>query len=151
MNKLFIITPIFPPKIRIVYFNFMVTLHAGDQSLVTYWWIFVQYLTYSDLFWLVLRDPEPELMLLFIICSLRSWIFASNRLYSKNTRPQTSILPISQYAAVECSHETFVCIIDNRLHRRIFVYKFFFQQNRFIPIYTRVVFSWYHFMANTFI
>lgn len=28
------------------------------------------------------REPDPELILLFIICSLRSWILDSKRLYS---------------------------------------------------------------------
>lgn len=40
------------------------------------------YLTYKDLFWLVRNDPDPELMLLFIICSRKSCILASKRLYS---------------------------------------------------------------------
>ena len=40
------------------------------------------HLTYKDLFSLVRRDPDPELMLLFIICSRKSCIFDSKRLYS---------------------------------------------------------------------
>lgn len=48
------------------------------------------YLTYKDLFSLVRRDPDPELMLLFIICSRKSCIFDSKRLYSvRETRERT--------------------------------------------------------------
>lgn len=54
------------------------------------------YLTYRDLFWLVRKDPDPELMLLFIICSRKSCILASKRLYSVKKETLQLISPALQ-------------------------------------------------------
>lgn len=69
------------------------------------------YLTYNDRFWLVRRDPDPELMLWFIICSRRSWILASKRPYSKRAgEKERNKQKKHQYKVNKHTHiKTWVC------------------------------------------